>query len=86
MNIGDLIPALAGLTGAELTVTGGGILVLLIIAFMLPDRWRPFYLRPYVCNLRKQLQEAKSLRDEWKARWESANERLQERGGRVPRA
>ena len=66
--MGELAPLLEGLTGAEVTLTGGGVLLLFIAALFLPDRFRPFYMRPYVGRLKAEIETLRQERDYYRAK------------------
>ena len=40
-----LLPAAAALTGADITLTGGFILLALTVLLLLPDKWKLLYPR-----------------------------------------
>lgn len=62
-EIADLVPVLEGLTGAEATISGGGVLLVVLIALLLPDRFKFLYSRGEFNRMRKD-------RDHWRERYD----------------
>ena len=57
----ELIEVATALTGADVSISAGGCLLVFIVGLVLPRKYKPWYLRPYVQRLEREIEDLKQL-------------------------